>query len=458
MPATSEDYAEPWIAVERDGVAGGMAWSAQSERVRHGQWALRLMSAPLSLSRGQRSPLARYALWTGRGDWRAAREALLHWAGQRARTEGCREPETRGVVQAAIASRVLATIRNEMETVVTVDSASARVMEGDLTLSGAGGLALEPSSVPVASLSRGHAIEIPLRLQVPAEPGCYRADLDLKLRTMAGRTSFSVLRLGAEGSVAISEEARDGHAVHVIDNGLSTFAVAPAYGPSVISWMSEGVEQLRSSFPTPSGHAWSYPWYGGIQLRLYLNDDAESCGNLVGERFDAQEIVCAGSGLEWRGVRLAGRPERKELHDLAVEMDYVTLPQSPLIKAVLRLTNLRATRQEIMIGGGAHFSLGGDPARLSLVGDDIWHRPTPWGTRYAGRTWGALTDEASGASVLSVCPQGRLSLSDSGTVGRGFSLSGTLGLDGGATREVTWYFYLAPHLEHALAMRELASL
>lgn len=458
MPAMSEDYAEPWLAVERDGVASGMAWSAQTERVRHGQWALRLMSAPLSLSRGERSPVARYALWAGRGDWRAAREALLHWAGQRARTEECREPEARGVVQAAIAARVLATTRDELETVVTVDSASARVMEGNLILSGAGGLGLEPSSVPVASLSRGHAIEIPLRLQVPAAPGCYRADLDLKLRTMASRTSFSVLRLGTEGGVSISEEVREGHAVHVISNGLSTFAVAPDYGPSVISWMSGGAEQLQSSFPTPSGHAWSYPWYGGIQLRIYLNDDAESCGNLVGEHFDAREITCAGSGLEWRGVRVSGRPERKELHDLSVEMDYVTVPQSPLLKAVLRLGNLRATRQEIMIGGGANFRLGGDPARLSLVGDDVWHRPAPWGMRYAGRTWGALTDENTGASVLSVCPQGRLSLSDAGTVGRGFALSGTLGLDGGAKREVTWYFYLAPDLERALVMRELAAL
>ncbi len=458
MPATSEDYAEPWIAVERDGVAGGMAWSAQTERVRHGQWALRLMTAPLSLSRGQRSPVARYALWTGGGDWRAARAALLHWAGQRARTEEVGEPVARGVVQAALPSPVLATVGDSLETVVTVDSASARVMEGVLAVTGGRGLNAEPARFPVEALSRGRAVQVPLRLQVPAEAGCYPVDLDLRLRTMAARSNASVLRLGSPGSVSITEDVRKGQPVRVIDNGRCTLVVAPEYGPSLISWTQAGEEQLHSSFPTPSGHAWAYPWYGGIQLKVFLNDDAESCGNLVHERFTVEDLYSDVDGLPWAGVRLRGRPERKELHDLAVEMDYVTLPQSPLVKAVLRLTNLRATRQEIMIGGGADFSLGGDPARLSLVGDDVWRRPTPWGAWYAGRTWGALTDEASGASLLSVCPQRRLSLSDTGTVGRGFSLSGTVALDGHVSREVTWYFYLAPDMERALSMRELAAL
>jgi hypothetical protein len=59
---------------------------------------------------------------------------------------------------------------------------------------------------------------------------------------------------------------------------------------------------------------------------------------------------------------------------------------------------------------------------------------------------------------VSACPQARLVLSDTGAAGREFSLAGKLILAGNATREVVWYFYLAPDLEGALAMQGMASL
>jgi hypothetical protein len=69
-----------------------------------------------------------------------------------------------------------------------------------------------------------------------------------------------------------------------------------------------------------------------------------------------------------------------------------------------------------------------------------------------------LTDEGTQSSVVSVCPQARLVLNDTGAAGREFSLAGKLSLAGNATREVVWYFYLASDLERALAMRGLASI
>jgi hypothetical protein len=111
-----------------------------------------------------------------------------------------------------------------------------------------------------------------------------------------------------------------------------------------------------------------------------------------------------------------------------------------------------------MIGGASAFSLGGSPERLVLMGEGMTHRPTPWSTWHTGRTWGVLTDQGTGASVVSVCPQARLVLSDTGAAGREFSLAGKLILAGNATREVVWYFYLAPDLEGALAMQGMASL
>ncbi|MFO7696395.1 MAG: GNAT family N-acetyltransferase [Anaerolineae bacterium] len=457
-PADPDAYAEPWIAVERDGVAAGAAWSEVTRVVRHGRDTLRLMSAPLILARGERSAVARYAFWTGRGDWRAAREVLLHWAGLAARREEVPEPEARSVVRAATQVLVYATIEDELETVLTIDSAAARIMDGVASISGAAGLVADPERVEVKSLSRAQAIEVPVRLRVPRVPGCYQGHVTLDLPTMTTCSTFQVLRLGSPGAVSVENSAQDGRPLWTVQNGLGTFTVAPDYGPSVMSWVYGGQEQLVTSYPTPRGHAWSYPWYGGIQLRLFLNDDAESCGNLVGAPFDMGEISSEAAGLTWRGVRLSTRPERKELHDLGVEMDYLTLPNCPVLKAVLRLTNLRPTRQTAVIGGGATFSLGGDPERLELRGEHMTHRPTPWSTWVSGQSWGTLTDPVTGASVLSACPQGKLGLSDTGRIGREFALSGKLDLAGGATRHVVWYFYLADGHEQALAMKSLAAL
>jgi hypothetical protein len=457
-PAEPEAYAEPWIAVERDGVAAGAAWSEVTRAVRHGRDTLRLLSAPMVLARGERSAVARYAFWTGRGDWRAAREALLHWAGLSARSEELPEPEARSVVRAATQVPVYATIEDELDTVITIDSAAARVMGGVASISGAAGLVADPERVEVKSLSRALAIEVPVRLRVPHAPGCYQGRVALDLPTVSSRSTFQVLRLGAAGAVSVENSCRNDRPVWTVNNGLGAFAVVPDYGPSVISWVHGGQEQLASSYPTPRGRAWAFPWYGGIQLRLFLNDDAESCGNLVGAQFEAREISSEAAGLTWCGVRLSTRPERKELHDLAVEMDYLTLPNSPVLKAVLRLTNLRPTRQQAHIGGGAAFTLGGDAERLELRGESVTHRPTPWSTWVSGQTWGMLTDPLTGASVLSACPQGKLGLNDMGRSGREFALSGKLDLAGGATREVVWYFYLAGDHAQALAMKGLAAL
>ncbi|MHB1318889.1 MAG: GNAT family N-acetyltransferase [Anaerolineae bacterium] len=458
VPAEPEEYAEPWIAVERDGVAAGAAWSEATRMVRHGRHTLRLLSDPMVLARGERSAVARYAFWTGRGDWRAAREMLLHWAGISARSEEVPEPESRGVVSAALKEPVVVTVEDEMGAILTIDSAAARLMDGVVTISGAGGLAADPQRVDVKALSRAQAMDVPVRLSVPRAPGSYQGNVALDLPTMSARSTFQVLRLGSPGAVSVDSKSLAGRPVWSVNNGLGTFTVAPDYGPSVTSWVYGGTEQLTSSYPNPSGHVWSYPWYGGIQLRLFLNNDAESCGNLVSERFDVREIAAVSAGLEWRGVRLSGRPERTELHDLAVEMDYLTLPNSPLLKAVLRLTNLRATRQQAHIGGGAAFTLGGEAQRLELRGEHFTHRPTPWSTWVSGQTWGALTDPATGASVLSSCPQGKLGLNDLGRSGREFALSGKLDLPGGATREVAWCFWLAADVEGALAMKGLAAL
>ena len=188
--------------------------------------------------------------------------------------------------------------------------------------------------------------------------------------------------------------------------------MAPAFGPSVVSWIWRGTEQLESAFPETRGHGFQYPWYGGIHLTLRKSRDNEACGGLVSDHFETQPVQEAADGVVWQGICQMARPQRKELHDFEVAFDYLTLGNSPVLKVVYRLTNLRATSQDARLGGAAVFSLGGAMERLALRAENYRRDPTEWGSWRVGETWGLLTDPRSRVSVLGANPQHRMILAD----------------------------------------------
>jgi len=457
-PRDPSEYAEPWAATELRGHVAAMAWDrgTASLRFTSGEGACR--SEQVDLARGERTDPLRCAFWVGRGDWKIAREMLMRWAGIAQPGSEDRELTTRPVVRATPGWPVVATLDDHLDVDVTVDSVSIRPMHGTLYVRGTGGLHAEPAEAPILRLQRDNRQVVPVRLSVPERCGGYQGEARLELQAMTSVTPFGVLRLGRRGEVSVDSETRAGRPVWKISNGESTFAVGEDFGPSLISWLWRGQEQVVSPFPEPAPFAWSYPYYHGVQFRLWLDDDAEACGNLVDERFAAQPVAVQSGGLNWLGLRLTARPERKELHDLSVEIDYLTLPYSPVLKGVLRVTNLRATRQQALVGGSAQLSLGADMRELHLRGEQYAHQPMVWGNTQRGRTWGILHHPESGAALLGVSPQRRLDLSDQGRYGRSLSLRETMRLPGGAVRELELYMVRCDDLAMAQSLRSLALL
>ncbi|MHB1294997.1 MAG: GNAT family N-acetyltransferase, partial [Anaerolineae bacterium] len=73
-PRNPAEYAEPWVAWERDGLCAGCSWDSALSGVGCG-WNWRFEWPATPIAPGGRGPAARVALWAGRGDWRTFREA-----------------------------------------------------------------------------------------------------------------------------------------------------------------------------------------------------------------------------------------------------------------------------------------------------------------------------------------------------------------------------------------------
>ncbi len=447
LPFAASAYGEPWLAFTYEGFTFALAWGEGVERLRMG-WGMDVASREVCLEPGQRAEAMRLALWAGRGGWREAREVALRWRGLW--NPKASAPRTRLAAEARLEPEVMTTIHPEFTARLVVDSASRRALDGHVALEAPAEVTLEPNQLALQGLKRDAALEREVHVRLPEAPsGVWSGQARLELPVLGGVKPFHIVRLGTARGVAIREEVREGQAVWVVENGASTFAVAPAFGPSVISWLWRGQEQLASYFPRPQGFSWFYPWFGGLHATVV--DGYESfVGYLHRERFTAQAVeVPDEAGIPWRGVRLTARPEKEMLKDLVIALDWLTVGESPLIKMVYRVHNERPIARDVHISVRAMCALGGAPTDLVLRGEGETRHPSVWASWRSGGRWGVLTHRESGASMALISPRPCVMLMDAGQFGRLLGLGDKLAVPPEGAAEVVSYFVWAGSFEEA---------
>lgn len=455
LPPEPEAYDEPWWALEHEGVVFGLAWGEGVARLNVGWW-MDVDGREVTVEPGQRGEALQLALFARQGDWRVVREMALRWRGLWNPQDA--PPKERLAGMARLEPRTLTTVSDHAEARLVVDSVSYRALDGQAVIVAPPGLTVKPAVLPVQGLKRGVRLEQEVRFTLPATlSGVWGGETRLELPVLGGAQPYHLVRLGSARPVAVAQKERQGRSVWVVENGASTFVVAPDFGPSVISWIWRGQEQLHSFFPTPQGYSWFYPWFGGLQATLKPAQDAEGdIGYLHRERVTAAPLETRdAAGIAWRGVRLGARPEKEELRDVAVELDWLTVGESPVIKFVYRLRNLRPTAQRAHLITHACFGLGGAPTDLILRGEGQERRPTNWASWRWGARWGLLTHRDTGRSVALVSPEPCVLLSDQGQYGRLLGLNKEARLAGDGVAEMTAYFILAAAPDEALAYRAL---
>ncbi len=459
LPTKAAEFDEPWLAVEYEGRVLGLSWDEGVEQFHMGWWG-NLVSREVSVEPGQRAEIMSFSFCAGAGDWRSVRAMARRWRGEehvKAAT-----PPVRLAAQAEVQPRVLTTVSHIAEGRLVVDSAAIRPMDGQARLELPAGVSAQPAQVAVHGLTRAAAIEQPVRITLPADKlGVWRGVAQLDLPILGGARPLAIVRVGNNHAVTVHSEERQGQTVWVVDNGTHRFTVAPSFGPSLISWVRNGVEQIHSYFPTKQGLAWFYPMFGGIQplFSLQGDNDNNDMDYLHREVFAAEPLVARDeAGIAWQGVRLSARLTKEEWRDFALEIDWLTVGASPLIKFVYRVRNLRPTAQRARVHAYIIASLGVAPVALTLHSEAARRQPTTWQSFADGTRWALVTHPASGASLVAMSAEPCVSPVDLGQNGRMLGLGKTLRLAGEASQEMAAYLALGDSPDEALQYRALVEL
>ena len=129
------------------------------------------------------------------------------------------------------------------------------------------------------------------------------------------------------------------HRVYTIRNQRLEIDVVPSFLGSVSAIRDAGGEcnHLATAFPKPGAFGWSYPWYGGLQPEVSL-DRLSWTASLEGEGFTVETVSCADAlGTEWAGLRQRAPLSKEASRGLTLELDTLTLGNSPVVKLVWRL-------------------------------------------------------------------------------------------------------------------------
>lgn len=342
FPKRPEEVAEQWGAYAMGGQVHGVVWGADITEHEWRPWYFDLDSAECTLTPQSRVDLSPLYLYCGPGDWRAVRRIWQQRNGQtdRAQLDNRTMPTSTAPQQVVLTPNPVLTLTEEVTVQLAADNVRQQPVSGRIIVTPPTGWAVEPGELTVDDLKQGNTLAATLRLTADhAQIGPVVGQMQLQTDGFDLTQPFTILRLGdPQHAVAVTQEGQ----LWRIDNGRMRWQVAPHYQAGLVGWQEVGsaVNHLRTAFPDDGEFEWIKPWFGGLRPTLGSGEGGWP-GKLHTETFMAEPCTSVDSqGLPWRGVRLATEIQRqKTLKGLRAEIDYLTLPGSNLLKAVLRLVN-----------------------------------------------------------------------------------------------------------------------
>jgi hypothetical protein len=163
------------------------------------------------------------------------------------------------------------------------------------------------------------------------------------------------------------------------------------------------------------------PYFGGLRPTLIDPRKGRSWpGKLHTEKFAATPVETPGArGLCWQGVRLSADLQQEAFRGLSVELDYLTLPGSNVLKFVYRFVNHTAAYREIEPGFLFFPNVDGDREHVTLHNADLHRKRTDQVAWPISKGWAAAENAETGRAMVVVIASGprRLQLADWGNAG-----------------------------------------
>lgn len=412
-----EAFTERWVALNSTPGTLGVLWEDTIVENEIAGWGSTFLTPFLNCPPQQWTAAGKFYVYTGPGDWRTVRQHARRLAG----ADGIPEPvpaEARRVYDARLEPAPLVTVDDRVTATLVVDNLRARPLEGQATLSLPEGLAVDQAAFEINGAARDEALRQKVTLTLDPLARAYEGSLSLQTRQFDVQIPVPVLRLGDRHKVTVTQEEAQGQPVYVIANGRTRVTVAPGFSGALIGWQENGVNHLLSPFPERKTFSWMSPWYGGITPLAFEDSRDDFPGKLDQESLAADLLEQPDKrGITWRGVRLACDLARENLVGLQLELDYLTLGHSNVLKLACRVRNTTTAKRRIGVGWISFWQPDGSSAANVLRSQDIERKHTPWFGWPEANHWGAVVNPETGRTAVLSSPYPNAKLMDWGDAG-----------------------------------------
>lgn len=427
LPRQPERYAAEWLAYERSTGVLGMLWARPDLKELYGESGRHFFVYTLpDLAPGATQHAAPFYLYAGPGSWHTVQQAWERITRAARLRRPNQPPAAAGThFHFAFAAEPLTTLGDDLTVELTAHTTRELKLTGDVEIAPPGGWEAHPQRVTFTQLDHtapGKA-EVVLRAAAPAGVGASRGELRFTCDGFDQTRPFTLLKLGdAAQTVETGHFKLHGQAVWSLANGRMVWQVAPQFHGGLIGWRDAGQEtnHLLTSFPDEGEFSFMKPWLGGIRPALSDPHDPESWpGKLHQERFTVTPAAAPDARGAWAGLRLAAQPGSERFRGLRVELDYLTLPGSNVLKAVYRVFNETAVYRHVNAALMAFWQVGGAPGNAIAHTQGISRKRTALTAWTLDGPWAAVENPETGQAVAVVMSGGwqQVQAVDWGTLG-----------------------------------------
>ena len=440
-----EDFAERWASysTERGGILG-LLWPATLKKLEFSPWGIDFISQKMTCPPQHWTPVGTFYFYAGPGDWRAVRAHARRVAG-----DSHAEPipaTTRAVHDVRFDPAPLLTLEDAVKTQLVVDNLRNRPMIGQVDLSMPEGLTADRTTFTFNAITIKNTLREDITVTLPKGITAYTVDARLQTRTANEHIAVPVMRLGQPTAVEVT--AADNHTWR-IDNGRARFGIAPGFSASLFQWEVAGVNHAYSSYPEQTPFDWISPWYGGITPVAMRPGDHDFPGKLHSETFTGAAVdVPDARGIPWRGVRVSADLQREWLRGLRVEVDYLTVGQSNVLKLIYHIHNSTTAKRSLIAGWLSFWQPDGSHQHNVLHAAGLQRQPNTWDSWADTDYWSAVSNGETGRSVMQVSPYPNVGYIDWGAGGH-LSCYGTVEVLPESSVERVVYLALCPDLTTA---------
>jgi GNAT superfamily N-acetyltransferase len=460
MPKKPDLMAEQWMAFSREGQATGAIWS--EDIAKHEFWwqRLHLYLAEREIRPQSAVNVGPLYIYSGPGGWQDVRRA---WR-RTNEVEGQPEKKPGRPHGFRLEPSPLLTLSGQVEAKLCADTVRKRATEGRITVEPPAGWTADRVEFPVKGLLAEKPLAETLRLTAADDRvGAFGGQLKFESQQFDEMRRFAVIRLGDENASVQAEENEDeGTPMWTIVNGSCAWAVTPSYHGGITVWREAHgeVNHLMTPYPDNGEIGWLKPWFGGIWPIINpLDDDQGWPGKLHEETFTAEPIVVVDAhGLSWRGVQVATTMKREGYEGLRVEVAYLTVGGSNVLKTIYRVTNETSVHRRHRLGLLAWCQPDEKYQNTVLYGDGLQYKRTPQNRFGKVGPWGAAVNPETGRTLVHVLASGekRMELGDWGPDGGHLFAYNTASLPPHGTHEMVTYLALVDSLDEAKRYASLA--